>query len=91
MCREARKKTNHSLRASGATALFNAGVPEKLIRDVSRNLSNALHLYERTSIEQHQTVSKVLDVPSKGTYPVKASSSPNVFGFLFSGLSNCTI
>ena len=34
MCKEAgitEKKNNHSLRATGASALFNAGVPEKLI------------------------------------------------------------
>jgi hypothetical protein len=102
MCREAgitEKKTNHSLRATRATALFNAGVPEKLIREVTGHRSNSLHLYERPSLEQRQAVSKVLvqgtankenDVPSKGAYPVK-SSSPNAFGSLFSGLSNCTI
>ena len=34
MCKVAglQKKSIHSLRATGATALFNAGVPEKLIR-----------------------------------------------------------
>ena len=42
MCKEAgiqEKKTNHTLRAIGATALFNAGVPEKLIRDVTGHRS----------------------------------------------------
>ena len=45
MCKEAgikEKKSNHSLRATGATALFNAGVPEKLIRDVTGHRSKAL-------------------------------------------------
>ena len=54
MCWEAgitEKKTNHSLTASGATALFNARVPDKLIRNVTGHRSNALHLYERPSIE----------------------------------------
>ena len=63
MCHEAgisEKKTNHSLRATGATALFNAGVPEKLIKDVTGHRSNALHLYERPSLQQRQEVSKVL-------------------------------
>ena len=63
MCSEAgihEKKTNHSLRATGASALFNAGVPEKLIRDVTGHRSSALHLYERPTIEQKQSVSKVL-------------------------------
>ena len=60
MCSEAgihEKKTNHSLRATGASALFNAGV---LIRDVMGHRSSALHLYERPTIEQKQSVSKVL-------------------------------
>ena len=63
MCSEAgihEKKTNHSLRATGASALFNAGVSEKLIRDVTGHRSSALHLYERPTIEQKQSVSKVL-------------------------------
>lgn len=56
--------------------------------------------YEQPSIEQRQVVSRVLvqgkankenDAPCKGTYPLKLSSSPNVFGSLFSGGSNCTI
>ena len=40
------RETNHSLRATGATALFSAGVPEKLIRDVTGHKSNTLQLYE---------------------------------------------
>ena len=36
----------------GASALFTAGVPEKLIYDVTRRRSNALHLYEGPSLQQ---------------------------------------
>ena len=36
------EKTNHTLRATGATALFNAGVPEKLIRDVTGHRSKTI-------------------------------------------------
>ena len=39
------KKTNHSLRATGTSAMFHAGVPEKIIRDVTGHRSNVLHLY----------------------------------------------
>lgn len=63
MCAEAgmsEKKTNHSLRATGATALFSAGVPEKIIRDVTGHKSNALELYERTSLAQKEAVSGIL-------------------------------
>ena len=38
MCEDAgitERKTNHSLRKTGATALFSAGVPEKIIRDIT--------------------------------------------------------
>ena len=46
MCKEAgiEKKSNHSLRATGATALFNGGVPEK---NDSLCHWTALQLYER--------------------------------------------
>ena len=60
MCREAgitEKKTNHSLRATGTTALFSAGVPEKLI---AGHKSNVLQLYERQSVAQNKAVSGIL-------------------------------
>lgn len=64
MCMEAgieEKKTNHSLRATGATAMFAAQVPEKIIKDVTGHKSSkALALYERPTVAQKQAVSKVL-------------------------------
>ena len=63
MCKEAginEKKMNHSLRATGATAKFNASVPEKMIRDVTGHRSKALMLYECPSIEQQKAVTSVL-------------------------------
>ena len=63
MCREAgitEKKTNHSLRATGTTALFRANVHEKLIRDVTGHKSNSLQLYQRSTEEQKKAVSKIL-------------------------------
>lgn len=61
MCREAgiAQNTNHSLRATGASALFHAGVLERLIRDVTGHKAHALHLYERPT-EQEKQVSAVL-------------------------------
>ena len=42
--------TNHSLRAYGATSLFQAKVPEKLIQQCTGHKSlKALRQYERTS------------------------------------------
>lgn len=63
MCKEAgisEHKTNHSLRATGASAMFNAGVSDKLIRDVTGHRSTALQLYERPTLQQKQAVSRVL-------------------------------
>ena len=42
MCQEAGihgKKANHSLRATGATILFNAQVPEKMIKEITGHRS----------------------------------------------------
>ena len=39
---------------TGASALFNAGVPERLIRDVTGHKLNALHLYERPTEQQQK-------------------------------------
>ena len=106
MCREAgitEKKTNHSLHATGASALFTAGLPEKLMRDVTGHRSNALHLYDRPSLQQQQEVSKVLvqgssdkeNAPKSENVPVRAHPmkpvSSNVFGSIFSSVNNCTI
>ena len=53
MCRDAGisgKKTNHSLRATGTTEMFQAQVPEKIIQERTGHRSvAALRTYERTS------------------------------------------
>ena len=78
------KKTNHSLRATGASALFNAGLPEKLIRGVTGHRSKALQLYERPTTEQLQETSAVLVrgkkqfCPGKENMPAAATQGPSV-------------
>ena len=58
-------KTNHSLRATGATRLFAANVPEKLIQERTGHRSTtALRMYERTSIQQQQSVSSIISSAS---------------------------
>ena len=54
------KNTDHSLRATGATTMFNAQVPEKMIKVTGHRSSTALAPYERPSLTQKQAVSKVL-------------------------------
>ena len=53
--------TNHSLRATGATCLFNAGMPEKVIQKTTGHRSiKALKGYEKVSMDQHQASTRVL-------------------------------
>ena len=67
MCAEAGisgHKTNHSLRATGATELYKKGVPEKLIQERTGHCSlESLRTYERTSEEQHKAASTLLSAP----------------------------
>ena len=64
MCKKAGiggNKTNHSLRATGATELYLAGVPEKIIQERTGHRSlDALRRYENTNENQHLAVSKIL-------------------------------
>ena len=54
-------KTNHSLRATGASSLFQANVLERIIQKTTGHKSvEALRTYERVSEEQCKSVSKVL-------------------------------
>ena len=68
MCAEcglAGSKTNHSLRATGATELFNAGIPEKVIQKHTGHLSlSGLRHYERVTQQQEMSVSRVLSTAS---------------------------
>ena len=64
MCKEAGKpgigkKSINSLHGTSATAFLNAGVPKKLICDVTAHRCNALNLYECPSVKQKQSVSPV--------------------------------
>ena len=54
-------KTNHSLHRTGATRLFEANVPEKLIQERTGHKSmDTLRRYERTSVIQQKSVSSVI-------------------------------
>ena len=52
--------TNHSLRRSGCTRLFQAGVDRKIVKEVSGYRSEANDKYQFTSELQKQQVSKIL-------------------------------
>lgn len=62
MCEEAGvtgEKSNHSLRVAGTCALFDAGVPERIIQGWTGHRSlKALRMYERVTDKQEEKVSK---------------------------------
>ena len=53
-------KSNHSLRATSISRLYNASVPEKTIMEKPGHLSKGLRLYEHTLIQQKQEVCTTL-------------------------------
>ena len=79
MCAEAGvggHKSNHSLRATGATELYKRGAPEKLIQERTGHRSlEGLRTYERSSEEQHKAVSTILSAPSQSNYSQCFSST----------------
>lgn len=75
--------------------MFNAGVPEKLIRDATGHRSSALQLYERPTTEQKEAVSWVL-VQGQKTFTEGIMNKENKSAAVqktisFSNLSNCNI
>ena len=72
VCEEAglsERKTNHSLRVTGATSLYSGGVPEREIQQRTGHCSlEALRKYERTAEEQHQAISNMLCSPDELPY-----------------------
>ena len=101
MCERAKivgNKTNHSLRATGATALFDSGIPEKVIQDRTGHRSvEALRTYEHTSEKQHKEVSTILSMvkhsksSKENTMKVQNANVPNAPYFSFGELHGCTI
>ena len=67
-----RHVTNHSLRATGTTKLFTAGVPEKIIKERTGHKSlEALRCYERTTEDQIQAVSNILAPSTSSSFPAE--------------------
>ncbi len=69
-------KTNHSLRATGATRVFEANVPEKLIQErTGHRTTTALRKNERTSMAQEKAFSKILCTQTVKQYEAVVDSS----------------
>ena len=54
--------TNHSLRRTSATRLFQAGVDQKIVKEITVHVSDAVNKYQVTSMKQKENVSKILKV-----------------------------
>lgn len=62
-------KTNHSLRATGASELYRANVPEKIIQQrTGHRCLKALRTYEQTTSQQLQAVSEILSSNTEMLY-----------------------
>ena len=55
--------TNHSLRRTGGTRLFRAGVDRKLVKEATGHRSDSVDAYQITSDEQRQEMSKIIARP----------------------------
>jgi len=78
MCEDAQipHKTNHSLRATGTTTMFQSNVPENIIQKTTGHRStSALRMYERISAEQHQAVSRVMMSSKPTSFPAQMECS----------------
>ena len=87
-------KSNHSLRASGATEMFKAGVPEKIIQE--RTGHRSLKLLGHTSVQQKcsLSVANVLSAPTNVGFSRSQDRSQDRLGSLGSLIgtaSNCVI
>ena len=107
MCAEAGvngNKTNYSLRAAGATQLFSARVPEKVIQQRTGHKSlDALRRYENTSKHQYRSVSAILSHSQRSWQPhttpwtaparptLTAGPVPRPSSFQFQNLQGCVI
>ena len=59
-------KTNHSLRATAATRLYQAGVDEQIIMETTGHKStDGVRCYKRTSAQQRESVSDILSLAKR--------------------------
>ena len=70
--------TNLSLRATTATRLFRANIPEQLIMEQTVHRSYAMFVYKRSSDEQKAKVSPVLQLQRPQPVVVESSSISEV-------------
>ena len=91
ICRQAAitgHKTNHSLRATGVTQMFESGAPEKLIQERTGHRSlEGLRSYEKTNINQHEALSTLLTKSQSTSYAQQLFSSQQTSNIQWQSLS----
>uniref|UniRef100_A0A1X7SQE5 Tyr recombinase domain-containing protein n=1 Tax=Amphimedon queenslandica TaxID=400682 RepID=A0A1X7SQE5_AMPQE len=88
--------TNHCLRATSVSRMYNAGIPERMISEKSGHKSiEGLRAYERTSDELERMAERsIAGEPSGALCEVKKVKKEPEEHFPhpnFSAMSNCTI
>ncbi len=72
------KKTNHSLRATGATEFYSADVPDKKIKERTGHRSfKCLRMYERTIEKQQAGISKRQSSSKDTTFNMELKKNEN--------------
>ena len=82
--------TNHSLRRSGGTQLFNAGINRKLVKEATGHKSDAVDAYQVTSDEQRHTMSKVILCPSVSNVTAERSDDDQSINTDISSISKAS-
>ena len=62
--------SNHSLRRSGTTRLFQAGVDRKIVKEYTRHVSNAVDQYQVTSHSQRKSLSNIIQCKPQEPIPM---------------------
>ena len=68
-------KTNHSLRRSGTTRLFQNGIDRKLVKEFTGHVSDAVDQYQVTSDQQRAEMSKIIQGQKSIEHVVKEPSA----------------
>ena len=70
--------TPHSLRATTATRLFSAGIDEQLIQEQTGHTTTSVRTYKRTSSDQKEKVSGVLQNTTTAVETTTPNKKPRV-------------
>ena len=79
--------TNHSLRRSSTSRLFQKGIDSKLIRAFTRYRSDALYQYETISEGQHEEMSKIIQGDDQKKFKLANDSKESALEIGFSSKS----